>query len=266
MSSTQENYTNGRRALLAKITDFLQHDQRFLAAWLAGSFGRGEETWLSDLDLHVVVADSASETLCATPWLSGGRTTPERFELFQHFGTPAIIFEAHSNNQISGTFTYVAYAESAQNVDWMLIPASKAYQEPSTFLLFKKVDLPAAPEPEPLTHEQAQEHIRDASSFFWMIAAGAAKDIAGDLIHFHLLLSWLKESISKVRYALNFQQPPFSRDWPEVGYTLEARTAALRQLCDEMESLGSAVQAFGVSVPAGPRVVVEKRLALFIES
>lgn len=48
MSSNQEQYTAARDELLAKIIAFLKDDPRFLAAWLAGSFGRGEQTWLSD--------------------------------------------------------------------------------------------------------------------------------------------------------------------------------------------------------------------------
>jgi hypothetical protein len=99
MSNNREQYTAARDVLLTEITAFLKNDPRFLAAWLAGSFGRGEQTWLSDLDLHVVIAEAYSEILCATPWPSGGRTTPERLALFQQFGTPTIIFEAHSNNQ-----------------------------------------------------------------------------------------------------------------------------------------------------------------------
>lgn len=183
---------------------------------------------MSDLDLHVVIAEADSETLCATPWPSGGRTTPERLALFQQFGTPTIIFEAHSNNQMGGTFTHVVYGESAQNIDWMLIPQHKAHQEHPSLLLFDKVGIPEAPEPELLTREQAVEGTSDAVSFFWMIAAGAAKEVEEDLIHFHILLSWLKDSIRQVKYALERKEPPFKRDWPEICYTLAARAAALR--------------------------------------
>ncbi len=263
MSSNREQYTAARDALLAEVTTFLKNDPRFLAAWLAGSFGRGEQTWLSDLDLHVVVAEAYSEALCATPRPGGGKTIPERLALFQQFGTPTIIFEAHANNQLGGTFTHVVYGESAQNIDWMLIPQHKAHQEHPSLLLFDKVGIPEAPEPELLERDQAVEAASDAVSFFWMIAAGAAKDIEGDIIHFHILLSWLKDSIRKVKYAFELKEPPFARDWPEVCYTHAARASTLRQLCDEMERLTPAVVAFGGSVPIAPRSVVEKRLALF---
>src|SRR5215469_14578191 len=256
MTSNREQYTAARDALLTKITAFLKDDPRFLAAWLAGSFGRGEHTWLSDLDLHVVIAEADSETLCATPWPSGGRTTSERLALFQQFGTPTIIFEAHSNNLVGGTFTHVVYRESAQNIDWMLIPQHKAHQERPSLVLFDKVGIPEAPEPEPLPCEQATEAASDAVNFFWMIAAGAAKEIEGDLIHFHILLSWLKDSIRKVKYAFELKEPPFTRDWPDVCYTFPEKAAALRQFCDEMGQLTPEIVAFGGSVPIAPRVVV----------
>lgn len=45
-----------RAVLLASLTDSLQADPRVSAAWLHGSFGRGEADDLSDLDLWVAVS------------------------------------------------------------------------------------------------------------------------------------------------------------------------------------------------------------------
>jgi hypothetical protein len=149
MSRQRTAYVQARTHLLEQMTSTLQKDERFVAAWLAGSFSRGEQTWLSDLDIHVVIADTYSESLCATPWPSGVKTTPERLVLFQQFGTPGIIFEDHRHNQLGGTFTHVVYRESAHNVDWMLIPQANAYQESPCLLLFDKVGLPEPPLQEP---------------------------------------------------------------------------------------------------------------------
>lgn len=57
MSSKQTAFVQERERLLAEITEYLRNDERFVAAWLAGSYGRGEQTWQSDLDIHVVVAE-----------------------------------------------------------------------------------------------------------------------------------------------------------------------------------------------------------------
>ena len=137
MPEARRRYVQAREVLLTYITETLERDERIVAAWLAGSYGRGEQKWSSDLDLHVVVAHDYSELLCAQPWSVGARTTPERLALFKQFGEPAIIYDAHANNLIGGTFTYVLYQESAINVDWMLIPQ---FDEKSPLMI---CDLPA---------------------------------------------------------------------------------------------------------------------------
>src|SRR5258707_10861384 len=157
MSASRTNYVEAREALLADISTTLKNDQRFVAAWLAGSYGRGEQDMFSDLDLHVAVADAYSERLCAIPWMSGAKTTGERLALFSQFGTPAIIFEAHSNNQVGGTFTYVLYQESAINVDWMLVPQSLAHQEHPSLLLYSHAELPEPRAEEPPSREECAE-------------------------------------------------------------------------------------------------------------
>ncbi len=266
MSSSKKQYVEAREALLTRITSALENDPRFVAAWLAGSFGRGEQTWLSDVDLHVVVAEEHSENLCATPWPWGARTTPERLALFQQFGTPTILYEVHANNQIGGTFTHVVYQESAQNVDWMLIPQSKAHQEYPSLVLFDKVGIPEPPRKEPLSCEQSAEVASTAVGFFWMIASSNVKNlIAGDLTQFHQLLTWLKRSIREVKAALQFKEAPYLHIDQELYFTQAECIVALRQLCDEMEELMPEVIALGGYVPSEPCVIVEKRLALLLE-
>src|SRR5260370_37424508 len=118
--------------------------------------------------------------------MAGAKTTGERLALFSQFGTPAIIFEAHSNNQVGGTFTYVLYQESAINVDWMLIPQALARQEHPSLLLFDKVGIPEQPHPEP---ERPQERIERASThegIFWQLAASNVLNL-----HSHYLVKYL---------------------------------------------------------------------------
>ena len=56
-------YAAQRDDILRRITAALDADERISAAWLLGSFGRGEADEWSDLDLHVAVRDDALETL-----------------------------------------------------------------------------------------------------------------------------------------------------------------------------------------------------------
>ncbi|MEO9027327.1 MAG: hypothetical protein ABI413_00775 [Ktedonobacteraceae bacterium] len=267
MSSQRVAFVQARESLLAEITESLRNGERFVAAWLAGSFGRGQQSWQSDLDLHVVVAEAYSEVLCAMPWRAGGRTTPERLALFQHFGTPAIIYDSHGNNQLGGTFTHIVYQESAQNVDWMLTPQQQAHVLPETLLLFDKVGLPAAPAEELETREEQCERASMHVSFFWMIASANIMNLlAGDVGEFHMLLLWMEDNLHELRAALRGEQARWiSNTHSRVYATREEQIAALRHLCDEMEALMPAVVELGGYLPPNPRAMVEMRLALFTE-
>lgn len=264
MINDRAAYMETRTALLARITTVLQDDPRFIAAWLAGSFGRGEQQWYSDLDIHVVVADQYSEQLCIRQWVGGAKTTDERLALFQQFGEPVVIYDSHNNNTMGGTFTYVLYREAAINVDWMLIPPAVAHLEHQSLILFQKAELPAAP-PEELPNRE--ECIASASlqvGFFWMIAASNIQNLYHhDEVQFHLLLRWLEESIRAVRAASTGNSVHFTKaSHIQLYSTQKEQVATLRMLCDEMETLMPLVVEMGGYVPNSPRNVIEMRLAL----
>lgn len=264
MSEARTRYVQAREALLAYITETLKRDKRFVAAWLAGSYGRGEQQWSSDLDLHVVVAEDFSERLCAQPWSGGAKTTEERLALFKQFGEPAIVYDAHVNNTVGGTFTYVLYRESAINVDWMLIPQSVAHLEHPLRMLFNHENLPEPLPEEPLTREQRIEQASLHTGFFWMIAASNVQNLLqGNTVQFHTLLRWLENSIREVQAALQGEQSRFTKaSRIQLCCTQEEQVAVLRSLCDEMEALMPGVVDLGGYVPASPRSVIEMRLLL----
>ena len=264
MSQARNRYVQAREALLLHITETLKHDERFVAAWLAGSYGRGEQKWSSDLDLHVVVANNYSELLCAQPWSTDAKTAPERLALFKQFGEPAIVYDAHANNLIGGTFTYVLYRESSINVDWMLIPQSIAHLEHPSLMLFNHVQLPEPSQDEHLTLEQRIEHVSLYVGFFWMIAASNVQNLlTGDLVQFHTLLRWLEDSIREVRAALKGERAVFSKTSRiNLCCTQEEQVATLRALCDAMEALAPDIVKLGGFVPTSPRSVIEMRLQL----
>jgi hypothetical protein len=94
MSEARTRYVQAREALLLHITQTLKHDERLVAACKPGSYGRDEQKWSSDLDVHVVVANDYSEALCAQPWPSGAKTTPERLALFAFHKAPVKLLRA----------------------------------------------------------------------------------------------------------------------------------------------------------------------------
>src|SRR6266446_2434262 len=169
MSRKRTAFVQARERLLAEITESLRNDERFLAAWLAGSYERGEPTTQSDLDIHAVVADIYSESLCATLWPSGARTTQERLTLFEQFGTPGVIYEDQTDPPEGGTATTVLY-DSALKVRWMLLPQSTAQRPPQSLLLFEKSAVSLVP---PYVPASLQERLEEAAihiAFFWLMA------------------------------------------------------------------------------------------------
>lgn len=268
MVSRRVAYVQARADLLEQITRVLREDERFVAAWLSGSFGRGEETWLSDLDLHVVVADAYSASLCAAPWSEAATTTAERLALFSQFGTPGIIFErVQHTNQSGGILANVVYQESAQSVDWLLIPQAQAHRESPSLLLFDRVGIPEPPLPEPERIEQRAERASRQVGFFWIIACGGARALAaGRFALFASYLLDLEQALQGARAALRGERAPFVKSsGRQMAVTQEAGAEILRELCDEMDELMPQVVQLGGHVPASPRAIVEIRLALATE-
>ena len=173
MKTSLEVYRQNRDALLAKIVTELSNDERFVAAWLAGSYGRNDSDEVSDLDLRLVVAEPYNEVLCQRHEQVSHRTTRERFELFSRFGNPALIHENNNNAPEGGTFTFVLYVGSAVMIDWILIPLSRAKRMHPSRLLFDKVSIPVSP-PEPEDKEQSRKFVAEQWAFFWMMTAREA--------------------------------------------------------------------------------------------
>jgi hypothetical protein len=168
MNGPLETYALQREKLLAQIVETMSKDERFIAAWLTGSFARHEQDALSNLDLTVGVSDLHSEIICARPWQVSAQTTKERFELFSLFGQPAILHKNNNNAPEGGTFTFVMCAESAVMVDWILRPRSTAQRPPESLLLWDKVSIPVS---SPAAPNPLEKRIREAgcgwTAQFW---------------------------------------------------------------------------------------------------
>jgi hypothetical protein len=133
------DYARRRAALLARLGATLRADERFVAAWLTGSFGRGEEDACSDVDCTAVVAGGHADALLARPWRSAGRTTAERLALLRSLGRSAVVLahDAHGNAPEGGTHTNALYADGTR-LDLTLVPAGRAWRPEETRLLFER--------------------------------------------------------------------------------------------------------------------------------
>lgn len=179
-----------RDALLKRIVSSLEQDERFVAAWLTGSFGRGDADEVSDLDLTVVVSGSHSDQLCARPETISARAPKPRLDLFSQFGKIGLAYENNNNAPTGGTATNVMYLPAGTGVDWVLVPEVSAQRPANIELLFAHTDIPAMPQPVPASREQRAKEAAEMVSFFWLMATVVAKYlIRGDGV---FVLRWLE--------------------------------------------------------------------------
>lgn len=241
-----ESYRQKRQALLAQIIETLAHDERFVAAWLAGSLSRNDADFFSDIDLRLVVSNTHSASLCHRLERVSAQTSPERYALFSQFGKPALIHENNNNAPEGGTFTFILYAESAIMIDWVLVPQRSARRPSQTRLLFEKTAIPVEPATQPEDLEQSKQYVAEQWAFFWMMTAITIKYIfrndgvfaAQWLEHLHQLAREIERRLERqpwtyVRRSLSKLQP-----------THEKQLESIRALCNRMLELRARVSEF----------------------
>lgn len=171
-----------RDALLASLTESLQADLSVRAAWLWGSFGRGEADDLSDLDPWLVVADDAvgemgaclrQYALLTGTFITGGekpRNAPPGGGYFSslHEGRHGLL-----------------------HLDCYWQPESAVEQVPERAVLFDRLQEPhTAPPPQPPPPEASdavmtaqaltdeEDRIARGIGFAWLMLSIAAKTLA----------------------------------------------------------------------------------------
>jgi len=264
MNSSLETYRKKRDDLLTRIVQALSKDERFVAAWLGGSFGRHEEDAISDLDLSVVVAASYCETLCSHPEQFSAKTTKERLDLFSQFGQPLVIHENNHNAPEGGTFTFILYNPSALMVDWILIPLAIARRPDQSLLLFDKGNIPVNPTAEPEQIEQRITKVEERIAFFWMMAAVTAKYIVrNDAVFVTCWLEELHKIINEVKRLITGEAWQYQRGSLSVQETSrEDQISALYRLCEQMSGLMPKVIKSGGHVQESPMPAIETLLSL----
>jgi hypothetical protein len=249
----RELYAAARDDLLRRAARVLEADPRFAAAWLYGSFGRGEQDTFSDIDLVIAVYDQNSAELCERDPLVSAGSNPARLALFRKIGDPVNIHENHHNAPQGGSFSAVLYREPAVIVDWTLVPLSSAERIPESRPLFDKVGVPLkAPEPLPSpSTEMRAEKIAERAAFFWMMAAVTAKYIArGNARPVQGLLDQVAHVVEDLERLHEIRGEPISE---RLYVTQGEQTERLLALCDRVQFLG---------VPGDARDQVEEILHL----
>jgi len=133
-----EAYRQGRDALLHAIESAIADEPRIMAAWLFGSFGRGTQDDLSDLDLWLVVPSADIDEMVA-----------RRRDFVKQFGEPVLMLEAPQNAPVGGGYLMVYYdgPAGAYQVDWYWQPEPDAAVPAAVRMLKSVVEL---------THEERE--------------------------------------------------------------------------------------------------------------
>lgn len=259
-----ESYRARRDSLLARISETLSKDERFVAGWLTGSVSRNDADSVSDIDLSLVVSDKYSARLCTRLEQVSARTSPERYTLFSEFGSPALFHENNNNAPEGGTFTFVLYAESAVMIDWVLVPQVGATRPIQSQLLFEKTTIPLGPVSKPEDLEQSRKYIEEQWAFFWMMSAVTIRYIHRDdgvfaaewIEHLHGL-------IHEVDRRLNGKPWSYTRgSVSKLQTNRKKQLESVKELSKRMLELKSRVSEFVGSEPATPTSEIETLLSL----
>ncbi len=259
MNKPTQTYTKKRDLLLQAIVEKLSADERFTAAWLTGSFARGEQDTLSDIDITLVVADKHCPALCTRPKMKGAQTTKERYELFRSFGQPALLHENNFNAPEGGTFTFIAYAESSIMIDWILRPLTGAQMPEEARLLFEKVSIPVQSSIESGSQEQQADEASEIMAFFWMMTAITVKYISRrEDVFVNTWLEELTKLVSEVERRIAGHGWQYKRgSYTKLKITPAEQIATVRQLCEQMENLKPGVVELGGYAPESPITTIE---------
>ena len=108
-------------------------DDRILAAWLAGSIARGEDDWLSDIDLYIVTTDESITEIVES-----------RHEFAASTVKPVLSMDMMKNAPPGGAYLLVHYPGEygPQHVDWFWQPESSANRPDDGLLFFDRAQLP----------------------------------------------------------------------------------------------------------------------------
>jgi len=238
--------------LLRRITEGLESDERILAAWLVGSFGRGDDPWGSAW-VQVVAADEQIETFILARRENAARPAE-----------PLLVVEAPQNAPPGGAYLMALYDGEAgpYEVDWYWQAQSGARVPADAHILFDRIGLPSSGLPNGFNHSEtppalraAQEAMspaerradegRNTVSLFWAMllisASHVARGPAGEDVPF---LPMLQNLLQDTRQFVGLSREP-----APVQTIPGAHLAALREIGAQMEALMPQAAERGADVP-----------------
>ena len=152
-----------RNNILIRIVDRVSQDERVVAVWLTGSFGRGEDDAWSDLDLHLAIEDAHFES-----WWQA------RESLYREIAPPLFVQREKPSNAQEGGHFQLVYFPGPVEVDWNVGPVSLAARPLTSRMLFARQDIPIT-QARMIDDDQRRERLQKSTDFFWAMTPIAVK-------------------------------------------------------------------------------------------
>jgi predicted nucleotidyltransferase len=239
-----------RDALRQRIEDTLSSDLRIAAAWLGGSFGRGEADAWSDLDVAVAIRDAHV-----------GAFLDERPALYRRLGVPLLVHHAPQSNAPHGGDAQRIIFDGPLEVDFAVSPLSTARLPAHAVVLFAREHIPTE-EPALPTAEERRQACEARLSFIWAMAPTAIR-YAGRLetARAAAMISLMTDAYIRLWRLVHTPSAPVLPNQPleaALDSLLPLQAPAIdplvclrgvRQLCAQTEMMHPELAAIGVAVP-----------------
>jgi hypothetical protein len=262
-----DQHASGQVGLLGRVIAALVADPRVAAAWLSGSFGRGEGDMWADLDLHIAIFDEHFESYLA-----------ERPQLYMQVGQPLLIQAEMPSNAVNGGRLQLVVYSGCHEIDWNIGPLSQAERWPASRMLIERVPIPIATPPA-LTPDERLVKADHWLTFFWAMAPIAVKYVGRsdtrravsqlDLMTTAYIALWrlvtFPDGPDPWQPATNRPlEPELDARIPRVGVSIDAQSAldVIRALCAQVEELHLALAALGAAIPDAMPAEVERQSRL----
>jgi predicted nucleotidyltransferase len=234
-----------RDAWLPDIEQSLAKDERFMAAWLVGSFGNGSADELSDIDIVVVIDNSHANAVLE-----------HAVQEIARFGETEWLQEVPGNAPSGGAYASAGFKSMPLPiaVDRYWQPLGQALYPSDARLLFDKAGVRPSDPPANFAELMSRRDLlagadrsrpapseADRIAFFWAMVPVAAKyGVRGWDDKAERILSGLEAQVDTIRAS-------FAGRRRQVSATPPLRQ--LRLLIDEMDNLMPTLGARGISTP-----------------
>jgi len=244
VAAALREHREDRDALLASLTASLLNDPRARAAWLWGSFGRGDADDLSDLDPWIIVADEFVGEM--------GASLKRYAEQTGNYITGG---EAPQNGPPGGGFFGSLHAgrHGLLHLDCYWQPQSAVSTIPDRAVLFDRLsELMIPPTSPPLPPETSalaedQERIVDGIGFAWLMFSIAAKNLARHSDSDMSLMMYPRPGLESAAQLLGQEDCLQPSDWAVPESPLE-KVALLRHLTEKTARMTELANTHGLNL------------------